>query len=343
MRALAFTVLCGAAWAAGPQWSFRVIDTVKPGQPAQLILQPRNTVHGVVVTLTPDRGKARTFKIKRIRAGEARTLKWKVPLGASMWKGTLVASADGATTTAPIELKVVSAKPLDVRLSKRDIDLTTARVVVRPTNPLAKAEVRAFDGEGAQVLDTVGDLEPLGKGATAVLFDVPEDTALRRVELKLHDEYGYWAALRIVSWYAEIEHEEVIFETAKWDVRPEEAPKVLHAGEALNREIARFRRELGDDAATLDVQVYVAGYTDTVGSSADNQGLSDKRAKAIAMFFREHGVKVPIHYQGFGEAALAVETPDDTDEARNRRALYVLTNVPPRGGAFPRARWKRLR
>ncbi len=341
----AVVLLCSlvtCAWAAGPRWQYRVIDTVKPGQPAQLILQPQNTVHGVVVTLTSDRGKTRTFKVKRIKAGKSHAIKWKIPLGKTKWTGTLTGSAEGATTTAPIELTAVAAKPLDVRLSKRDIDLTAARVVVRATNPLQKAEVRAYDTEGDQVLDTTADLEDAGKGATAVRFDVPADTTLRRVEIKMHDAYGYWAALRIVSWYAEIDHEEVEFETAKWDIRPTESPKVDKAIRALTSEIARFRRELGNDAATLEVQVYVAGYTDTVGKAGDNQVLSHKRAKAIAEYFREHGLTVPVHYQGFGEGVQAVETPDDTDQAQNRRAVYVLSNVPPSGGNFPRARWKRL-
>ena len=70
--------------------------------------------------------------------------------------------------------------------------------------------------------------------------------------------------------------------------------------------------------------------------------LDAQRAEAIARYFKAHGVTVPIYYQGFGEDALAVPTADAVDEARNRRAVYVLANVPPRGAQFPRAQWKRL-
>ena len=340
---LAPLLLGGVAWAGGPQWQYRVVDTVPPGKPAQIVLQPKNTVHGIELQLTSDRGQTLRFEVKRIAAGKAHPIRFKVPAGETKWTGTLVGSADGATTTAPIELKTVSAKPLDVRLSKKDIDLSAARVVVRPTNPLAKVEVRAYGEDGEQVLDTVGDVVELEKGLVAIDFEVPTGAVLRRVEMKLHDPYGHCAALRIVSWYAEVDHEEVEFESAKWDIRPSEVPKVDRAIARLLGEIARFRRELGNDAATLDVQVYVAGYTDTVGKSGDNKALSHKRARAIATYFASHGVKVPIHYDGFGEDALAVDTPDDTDEAKNRRALYVLSNVAPRGGAFPNARWRRLK
>jgi hypothetical protein len=50
-----------------------------------------------------------------------------------------------------------------------------------------------------------------------------------------------------------------------------------------------------------------------------------------------------VLYEGFGEEALLVSTPDETDEPKNRRAEYILSiddpttpNVP-----FP-PRWQRL-
>ncbi len=341
MRTLALLLL-GAAALAAPQWRFKVVDTVPPGKPAEILLSPINTVHGVTLELVPEEGKPQVFKVKKIDAGGSHRVRFKVPKGISKWTGKLTGSADGETTVAPLSLKIVSAAPLSVRLSLRDIDLHSARVVVHGTNPVAKAEIRAFGDGGAQVVDAMADVEHVSGDAYALSFMVPDDTRLRRVELKVHDEFGFWSALRIVSWYAEIDHEEVNFPTAEWNIPESETPKVDQAIVALNGEIERFRRELGNDAATLDVQVYVAGYTDTVGSGADNKRLSDQRAQSIARYFRANGVKVPIHYQGFGEDALAVDTPDNTDEAKNRRALYVLANVPPRGGAFPRAAWRRL-
>ena len=52
---------------------------------------------------------------------------------------------------------------------------------------------------------------------------------------------------------------------------------------------------------------------------------------------------IPVHYQGFGEDALAVQTPDETAEARNRRAVYVLAaSAPAVQKALPRSAWRRL-
>ncbi|MCB9536903.1 MAG: OmpA family protein [Myxococcales bacterium] len=349
MRATTLATLvllaASAARADGPKWQFQVTEVVKPGQKATLTLQPQNTVHEVTLTLTPGgAGKAVTFRAKKLPAGQAKTFSWAVPGGVSTWTGELTGSADGATTTAKLELKIAAVAPLDVQLAKKDIDLVGGRLVVVPSNPLAKAELKAWDATGAQIADDEVEPQALEGGKRfAVTFDVPDEANVRRVELKLHDAYGTWASLRVVRWYDEVEHDRVEFESGKWDIRPDEAPKLDRAIAALQKAIAKFRAELGDDAAAVDGGVYVAGYTDTVGSDADNLVLSRNRARAIAGYFAKHGVTLPIYYQGFGEAVQAVATADDVDEPHNRRALYVLTNAPPEGEAFPKASWTRLK
>jgi hypothetical protein len=40
-------------------------------------------------------------------------------------------------------------------------------------------------------------------------------------------------------------------------------------------------------------------------------------------------VHIPIAFEGFGETALLVPTPDETDEPRNRRADYIIADEPP--------------
>ena len=68
---------------------------------------------------------------------------------------------------------------------------------------------------------------------------------------------------------------------------------------------------------------------DTVGSAASNDKLSLNRAKAIASWFRKHGLSIPTFYRGAGERSLAVPTPDNTPNEKNRRAVYILSNRPP--------------
>jgi outer membrane protein OmpA-like peptidoglycan-associated protein len=87
----------------------------------------------------------------------------------------------------------------------------------------------------------------------------------------------------------------------------------------------------------VDVKLYVSGHTDTVGDNGSNQALSENRARAIAGVFRKRCVKAPIFYMGAGEDEPAVDTPDNTDEPRNRRAKYILGVEPPTS-----ARWTKL-
>ncbi|HCH63856.1 MAG TPA: OmpA family protein, partial [Deltaproteobacteria bacterium] len=85
------------------------------------------------------------------------------------------------------------------------------------------------------------------------------------------------------------------------------------------------------------------GYTDTVGPADGNIALSRARAKAIASWFAQNGFTYPIYFQGFGEQGLAVPTPDNTNEAANRRAAYIVAaEVPPTSRAIPSQTWKAL-
>jgi OOP family OmpA-OmpF porin len=72
--------------------------------------------------------------------------------------------------------------------------------------------------------------------------------------------------------------------------------------------------------ADTTTQFLVWGFTDTVGTPEYNQGLSERRANAVADYLEGRGVsRERMVIQGFGETNLAVETPDQTPEPRNRR------------------------
>lgn len=337
-----FAVLGWAAvgLAAGPAWTYKVDTPVPVGKPATLRLGSQNGAHGVTLKLSGPGGRSKTFKIKRLAPGKLKALRFKVPNGVTTWKASLTGSADGAETTVDFEIKVASVAPLKLQVSKKDIDLG-GTVVVVVNRAVAKAEVTGFGGGGERIIDETIELDG-ASGRVPIEFDVPEDATVKRLEIKVFDPYGAWVGQRIVSWSAHLEHEDVIFESGKAAIQASEAPKIDGVFKPIEKEIARFKRELGPAAGQVDLKLYVAGYTDTVGSAGDNRTLSRQRARAIADYFRSHGVKLPIYYQGFGEAALAVATGDNVDNAQNRRAVYILSNVPPRGGQFPGAAWKRL-
>jgi outer membrane protein OmpA-like peptidoglycan-associated protein len=94
--------------------------------------------------------------------------------------------------------------------------------------------------------------------------------------------------------------------------------------------VKRFSAALKADDAVIRLEVM--GHTDTVGSSASNAALSDRRANAIARWFAKRKLTVQIWARGAGEDMLKVETPDETDEPRNRRVDYHVYPSPKNAG-----------
>jgi outer membrane protein OmpA-like peptidoglycan-associated protein len=92
---------------------------------------------------------------------------------------------------------------------------------------------------------------------------------------------------------------------------------------------ARARQIIGEAAQARTSQtvtrIEVNGYTDTSGSPQYNQGLSVRRANAVASELVRLGVpRQEIVAQGFGETNLLVATPDNTREPQNRRVEIIL-------------------
>jgi type VI secretion system protein ImpK len=73
-------------------------------------------------------------------------------------------------------------------------------------------------------------------------------------------------------------------------------------------------------AQTPDAPVYVTGAADTVGTTADNDALSQARAKAVAAVLESDGVAaVRIHIRNAGE----VSAPAGTEQAARRALIHV--------------------
>jgi outer membrane protein OmpA-like peptidoglycan-associated protein len=71
--------------------------------------------------------------------------------------------------------------------------------------------------------------------------------------------------------------------------------------------------------------VEVRGFTDTSGTFEHNQLLSEERANAVADELARNGVDWRhIRARGFGEAQLAVPTPNGVRERQNRRVEIML-------------------
>ncbi len=94
-------------------------------------------------------------------------------------------------------------------------------------------------------------------------------------------------------------------------------PAAIHTLDELGRALS---------SATLSSYRFrIEGHTDTVGSQALNQSLSEKRAQAVVAYLQsKFNVSADrLQAVGMGEAGLAVPTGAQVPEPRNRRVQVV--------------------
>ncbi|HZT88742.1 MAG TPA: OmpA family protein [Stellaceae bacterium] len=93
---------------------------------------------------------------------------------------------------------------------------------------------------------------------------------------------------------------------------------ITPAGMEIIRQAADAYRMYGN------VRVTVTGYTDTSGSPAYNQRLSERRAQHVAEALAHFGVPpASMVVSGKGETNLRVPTPNGVREPQNRRVEVI--------------------
>ena len=242
-------------------------------------------------------------------------------------------TSDGTTGDMGFALTVASLKQLQLGATIDDYDRVNGALVVHADRDVVDARATLYGPRGVVI-----------GSATADLTD-PRTPKLRwgavgqevvKVEVEAQDANGFRTVLEVLPWFYAIPHEDVVFESGQDLVREGEQAK-------LERSWAEVVKAMELYGSVMEIRLYVAGYTDTVADAGSNLALSERRARSIAAWFRARGFRGPVLYQGFGEAALAVQTADGVDEPANRRALYVLAaNTPPTSPDLPRSDWKRL-
>ncbi len=271
----------------------------------------------------------------RLPAGGSHTVAVPgVPLGAHRCAGDLrLETPDGGVAELPLSFAVEVREPLQFRIEPTDWDRERRTLAIHPSRPLRGAEAEVI-GEGGRVIDRGAALltDPANPGFA---FSTTEEVL--QIVVTAEDDAGLRARLTLSPWSYAIPHDDVVFASGSAVIPPAEAPKLT----AVWGDVAEVLRKYG---SVVQIRLYVAGYTDTVGDAAGNRALSLARARAIAQWFVGRGFPGEVWYQGFGEEVLAVPTPDETDQAANRRALYLLAaDAPPPSRDLPAGDWVRLR
>lgn len=314
------------------------LDVVRKGQvgqsPPKLILTPAD---GGRLDATVSCGSKQASFHGPVSAGTPVELVFDVGLGHHTCSGKLsVELADGTSGEMPLSFSVELLAPMVLGLDRGKVDLAGRRLEVSADRPLRTVEISGYAPDGKQI--ATGTVNPGNHPAHRALA-VPwsaTDGDLMRLEVVATDVDGFSSKVELFPWYYEIPHEDVVFESDKDAVRPDEEAKLRAALIEVNKVLDRY-------GAFATVNLYVGGYTDTVGDAAHNRELSQRRAVAIARWFRKSGFKGAIYTQGFGEQGLAVATGDQVDEVRNRRAAYIVAaETPPTSSQLPGGDWKLL-
>ncbi|NUQ78780.1 MAG: OmpA family protein [Polyangiaceae bacterium] len=209
-------------------------------------------------------------------------------------------------------------------VDRSKVDLEGRRLEVKLSRPACKVVLKVIGESGNVLANVIQPFDGSPPGTALMVNWTPSSAeAVSRIEVWGHDTSGYYVGVAITPWNVKIPHEEVNFETNSDAIRQSEVPK-LEASLQKVKEALSKHKELGN------ISLFIAGHTDSVGSAEHNLGLSRRRARAIAAWFRGQGLKISIAYEGLGEASLLVKTADEVDEPRNRRVDYILAIEPPR-------------
>jgi hypothetical protein len=294
-----------------------------PRETPRLTVLSRDVVDNLRVVVRDGHKTVASKSFGKLGKGGNRTMTWRAEPGIHEYTIEVSGRSVEGKTTISVEAVVTVMRPLDVVVFREQADVEERSIPIKINNPAGHVEFTAYGENNRKLYE--GNQDFTGKpGSASLIVTWPKlSEAIKLIKLRVFDISDSWVAVELLPFLVEIPHVDVVFETNKWEIRESESSKLDEAYERLLKAI----REHGDK---IKARVYIIGHTDTVGKDQDNLVLSRHRADAIAGYFKaKRGITLPILACGVGEALLAVKTGDSVDEARNRRAQYILAAQAP--------------
>ena len=311
--------------AAADAISVRMVTSVPAGQQPKLTVIAAEPVAEVEVQLSREDGKVVDEAIGALAAGASRDILLDGKPGKHQYSGRISCTSGGRPLSNQISFETVVAGVLSVSLDKSRVDLPHGRLELMVSIPEGSVSLKVSSATDNSVLveEEQSFSEHSATEPLVVKWDPPsKNTEIGRIDVRVSDPAGAYQTFSLFPWSIYIPHEEVTFATDSAAIAASEAPK-LQSSLAKITDALEKHKDLGA------IKLYIAGHTDTVGAAKYNLALSLKRAQAIAAWFRKMGLALPIAFEGFGEQALRIATPDNTDEPRNRRVDYILSVEDP--------------
>jgi len=325
LRTLALLAATGLGLAPGlalaDPMALRLATSVPLGQQPRLIVTANQPLDKVDVDLSRDDGKSVEDSFGPLEAGTSRDVVFDGKVGKRHYHGRVTCAVGQRTWTSEVSFDTIVAGVLRVTLDKSHVDLGRGRLDLVASIPDGKIQLAIVSATDGKVL--VEREQPFTDHDTSaplvVTWDPPgKDAEIGRIEVRVVDPSGAYHLTTLVPWSVYIPHKEVNFANDSSAIAPAEVPK-------LEASLAKIVEAVAKHQAVGPIKLFVVGHTDTVGTAKYNLALSLKRAQAIATWFRTGAPELPIAYEGFGEQALRVPTPDNTSEPRNRRVDYILS------------------
>jgi outer membrane protein OmpA-like peptidoglycan-associated protein len=310
----------------------------RAGERPYIRVAPPVAVRSFHAELTRD-GKPITVDHGPARAGE----QIKLPLpGPGHYEGKLiVVFPDGNRMTyEPLAFDaVINAGSISVGYAKERLDLDAHTLEFTLSRPAGHVDLKVLGDDGTELATASADYKGERAGTWLAIHWTPTKPGnVLTLDLNATSTDGGRGHVLLTPWSVAVPHDEVVFETGKSEIRATEEAKLDAGYKKITDAVAKVRKVRPD----LPVKLFIAGHTDTVGGNADNRKLSLARARAIAAWYRDRGLPLPIAFAGFGEDAPKVKTPDETDNAANRRADYIVGVEEPQVARGVKATWMKL-
>jgi outer membrane protein OmpA-like peptidoglycan-associated protein len=328
------------AWVAAHAQEVQVAlkTQVRPGERPSLTVSAPVDIARVRVELARADGSPLVLTHGAVPANRAAAI--ALPPGKGSYQGKLIAEfRDGNRATYDLHFDVTVAGDMKIGYARDHLDLDAHTLEFTLTRAAAHAELRVVGDDGQELGRATADYHGERAGTWLPIQWTPTRAGnVLALDLRATSSDGVAAGVHLVPWSVRIPHEEVVFETGKSEIRPSEEAKLDKSYQRIVDAVAEVRKA----EPSLPVRLFIAGHTDTVGGAADNRKLSLARARAIGAWFHDRGLPLPIAFAGFGEDALKVKTADNTDEAANRRADYIVGVEEPLVARGVRAPWYKL-
>lgn len=331
---VSFLLVLGLAFIARAQdplsltWevtSGRINFTIRANQPLQdLQIEIRETPNGSPVRQTR----------ASLAADQSWTFSRREPRAPQVWRLDLKGKSGGAEFDGWFELPFGPVPSIDFELRESEFRASDRWFVVRPNADVVRTRL-VVRGESGEVVLQSDDRVNLKAGQDVRVF-LPVEEPILTVEYLMETSTGANREYRYIPWELKAEIRSLNFDSGQATIHADDMPILRDTLEQVASTVSRL-------GGMVPLELYVGGYTDTVGTTASNDSLSRNRARAIARFMRENGVEVPIYYQGFGERVPVENLGDNVPSEANRRAVFVLrAGKPDVNALFPNDRWERL-